>query len=103
MAMAKQCKTEARTRMHLIAFMDIVATKETCKKYLTDHHLLCQNILCHNCNTPMASRAVSSSVCQDGEVWRCPTCRRKKSLRKDSFFEVRLNYVIVHCMNIYIK
>src|SRR6218665_938457 len=54
-------------------------------KYLQGEHILHSNVDCAPCRHPFTLIKEKSKL--SGYIWRCPKCRKKQSVTKDSFLE----------------
>lgn len=66
---------------NFLVFSQIVATHQGTLQFLRDNFILRRNKICcrQNCS-------LHKNNCQDGEIFRCRVCRKKYSIRSDSFF-----------------
>lgn len=71
--------------MNIREISEICRDKKVVVEYLQLHHILHQAVQCGNCQRPCTM--VKQSAKLAGFVWRCPGCRRKQSLLKDSYLE----------------
>ena len=61
----------------------ICQSRDTTIDFLRAKKLLYSSFVCKFCYKNCTE---ISHHCKDGKIWRCPKCRRKFSIRKDSFF-----------------
>ena len=71
---------------NLIEFIALVSDTEKCISFLFDNNLLQSECTCV-CGKPMSIIKRARSVTSDGRIWRCGTCKKSRSLRKNSFFQ----------------
>lgn len=67
---------------------NMIGSTDACIDYLRSKGLLSKSMLCSTCNMGMS--LVKRSDISDGETWRCRNCYTKTSIRKGSFFEVKI-------------
>ena len=79
---------------NILSFSSVVSSKETLE-YMRDQGLLRSEYQCcgHNCSL------VKDASLSDGEIFKCHSCKKRYSIRSDSFFsKSKLKLVVLFTM-----
>ena len=66
-------------------FCKLVSSESDLVTYFQERGVLCQAVTCETCRREMRKQAYSEDI--DGYCFRCPTCKRRRSIRHNSFLQ----------------
>lgn len=70
----------------ILDFISTISTEEKCIDYLREMGILPSRKSCNNCQLDMTK--IKRGDSNDGEMFRCPHCSGKQTIRSGTLFEV---------------